>query len=91
MHHWLLVLFTGFDKMHIARVIIDSPRTTIIYIKEIANVLDSTTTIVSNTVHKLILPRHNLKLCEIRKVDDCQIKLCADLPLGLLRPLSRLH
>jgi hypothetical protein len=85
MHHWLLVLFTGFDKMHIARVY--RFRT----IKEIANVLDSTTTIVSNTVHKLILPRHNLKLCEIRKVDDCQIKLCADLPLGLLRPLSRLH
>ena len=82
MHHWLLILYTGFDKSKIARVY--RFRT----IKEIAQVLDSTTTIVSNTVHKLILPRNNLRLCDIRKVD---FKPPADRLAVSWRLLGQLH
>ena len=62
MHHWLLILFTSHDKTQIARVY--RFRT----ISGIASVVNETTTVVSNTVHRLILPRGTLRYCEIRKV-----------------------
>ena len=85
MHHWLLILYTGFDKSKIARVgILYRFRT----IKEIAQVLDSTTTIVPSTVHKPILPRNNLRPCDIRKVD---FKPPADRLAVSWRLLGQLH
>jgi hypothetical protein len=61
MHHWLLVLYTGLDKTRVARTYRFST------IKQIAHAVGSTTTVVSNTVHRLILPRDNLRYCTIRK------------------------
>ena len=64
MHHWLLIVFTALDKSNIARVY--RHRT----IRSIAGVVGETTTVVSNTVHGLILPRGCLRYCDIRKVEE---------------------
>jgi len=85
MHHWLLVLYTGLDKTRVARTYRFST------IKQIAHAVGSTTTVVSNTVHRLILPRDNLRYCTIRKVDTMPIRRCAGRHAGASRLLGRLQ
>ena len=50
-HHWLLVLHTSREKTQIARTC------RLPTVATIARVLGSSTTVISNTIHGLILPR----------------------------------
>ena len=79
-HHWLLVLHTSREKTQIARTY------RLPTVAAIARVLGSSTTVISNTIHGLILPRECARYCDIYKIATTR---CAGRCVGLRRPGPR--